>query len=391
VAGLTKNKLERKPFLHPQVRNLFIVGCVLYFFMQLASMLYTTDTGEGWRHIRIKTGLLIIPLAIACTDYLWEGPRKQLKVYYCLLLGIAALYCLGYALEAYWRTGHPSVFYYHELAGALGHHAVFFSILLFSGLVFLLERIVNSDWMFHRVFHLLLVAFLSVFLFLLSSKLVIIFYFLYVICYLVRLMIAKKTRKTTTILLCVLFVASVSGTMLIRNPVSTRFYEITGGDPGLIKKTRFDPSDYFNGLQFRLIQWRLVKDILAENNAWLTGVGVGDAQEMLDGQYKQKNMYTGVAGTNDRGYLSYHTHNQFLQACLQTGIPGVLIFVVICFALIRWARQKKNWETTTILALLITWSFSDAVFESQYGIVIFTFFPLFLCLGRQKSRKPEPA
>ncbi len=390
IVGIIKNRIEGKPWMASQWKNLFIFGCIAYFVIQLLSMIYTQDTQEGWRHIRIKTGIVIIPLAIACTGYLNDHTRKRLVSYYCLLLPIAALYCFVIAWMRYRQTGDTSLFFYHKLAAALEQHAVFFSILVFFGIVFLMEKAILNDWIYHRLLHVFIILILSAFLFLLSSKLVIPFYLLYITSWFIRLIVTKKNSRTIGVLLFLFLIAAVAAVLVSRNPVSERFREIAKGDPSLVKKTQFHPADYFNGLQFRMLQWRFVNEILSEENAWLKGVGVGDAQQLLDSQYISKNMYIGGPGIADKGYLSYHTHNQFLQAILQTGIPGLTAFIVIWISLFVWGFRNKTWETGSILALLIAWAFSDAVFESQYGVLIFTFFPLFVCLNRDSS-KPGPS
>ncbi len=148
----------------------------------------------------------------------------------------------------------------------------------------------------------------------------------------------------------------------------------------LIQQQNFDPGIYFNGLQFRLLEGRFVKEILTEQRAWLTGVS-GDAQILLDKKYISADMYIGDGITADRGYLGYNTHNQFLESLLQSGIIGLLAFILVCYTMLRLAIGRKNRELTIISILLIAYCFNESVFETQYGISLFTFFPLFLYFG----------
>jgi O-antigen ligase len=185
-------------------------------------------------------------------------------------------------------------------------------------------------------------------------------------------------KKPLVIGLILFFFAGLSLLFMTSNPVSNRFKEIAEGDLAIVQQDSFHPADYFNGLQFRLLQWKLVPEILNENKSWWTGVGAGNAQELLNKKYISKNMYRGKPGTDDRGYLLYNTHNQLLESLLKNGIPGAVLFLFICFALLQIAWRNKNTIVRFTILLLFFYAFTESVLETQYGILIFSFFPLFL-------------
>jgi O-antigen ligase len=94
-------------------------------------------------------------------------------------------------------------------------------------------------------------------------------------------------------------------------------------------------------------------------------------------------MFTGGSPEDKNGFIGYHTHNQFLQALLETGIPGLAAFIIICAGLIRLAVKSGNKSMVVLTILLLCYCFSDAVLKTQYGIILFVFFPLFLYKGQQ--------
>jgi O-antigen ligase len=161
------------------------------------------------------------------------------------------------------------------------------------------------------------------------------------------------------------------------NKISNRFNEITHSNLDLIKQTSFDPGVYFDGIQFRLLQLRFVKEILTENNAWLTGVS-DNAQKFLDEKYISTNMYLGNGTPSDRGYLDYNTHNEFLESLLQSGILGLACFSLICLFMLQLLFRRWTNELFFVVALLLAYSLNESVFQRQYSITIFTFFPLFI-------------
>jgi O-antigen ligase len=97
-------------------------------------------------------------------------------------------------------------------------------------------------------------------------------------------------------------------------------------------------------------------------------------------------MYTGIPGSPNHGYLGYNTHNQFLEALLQTGIIGLICFMMICFEMIRMAVKQENRLLSALVLLLLAYTFNESVFETQYGLVLFTFLPLFFYFGQRETQ-----
>ena len=225
-------------------------------------------------------------------------------------------------------------------------------------------------------------GFLTGCLLLLSSKLVIVFLAGYLLLYLFQ-----NTKKNTISRYPVITMAT-AGLLLTAlvvgspNPVNRRFQDLLHGNTALIQQPSFNPANYFNGLQFRLLQWRFTAEIIQEHHAWLSGVSPGDAQKILDQKYMATHMYTGPPG---RGYLGFNTHNQFLESMLQTGLPGLLSFMAICVAMLAMAFRQRSRSFSALVALLIAYAFTESVLETQYGIMIFTCLPLLFYYGSSTS------
>lgn len=366
-------------------RFIFLAGCILLFLLQIIALLYTDNRQQGWTHVRIKAGLVVTPLAILCSSFINQSKRNRLLSHYCLVLAAATLYCLLISFLNFRETKDSSFFFYHALASALKQHAIYFSLLIVTGLIFLLERLSKKDLFFSRVLHISLVIYLSIFLFLLSSKLVISFYVFYVLYYLTQFLLKNKTNRLPIVVAGVISISFLSLIFVSSNPIRARFYDILRGEIKVVAQDKFQQGDYFNGLQFRLLQWRFVPEILNENKSWWLGVSPGDAQDLLNKKFISKNMYTGDLSKGTRGYLIYNTHNQFLETLLQNGIIGLIVLLATCFSLVKMAAQKKDRMLNFIILLLIAWLFTESAFETQYGIIIFTFFPLLISAGKPEK------
>jgi O-antigen ligase len=165
--------------------------------------------------------------------------------------------------------------------------------------------------------------------------------------------------------------------LIIRNPIGDRFEEIIQTDFDFLKKEKYDPGEYFNGLQFRVLQWRFVPQILRERKAWLTGVSIGDDQAYLNQKYISEDMYIGSPERVGKGFIGYNTHNEFLQALLQTGVPGLLLFIMITATFIKMMIERRKSAFIFVSLLLVIYSFTESVFETQYSLFMYLFFPLF--------------
>src|SRR5688572_13243430 len=378
LTGIIANRFSASVSYQKNFRAWFLVSCTLLFLLQIVSMLYTNDVNEGWNNVRIKAGLVVTPLAVYLS--LWRDTPllKKLLFVYCLVLTSASLFCLGMAFANYMESGMVSVFFYHSLVSPISQHAVYFSLLILIALVFLVESIRKNYSLVARSFHLFLIFYLSLFLFLLSSKLVISLYLVYLFYRFMIMLKKNKSSRTINASLFTLVVLTIILVFAIPNPMSRRFYEIVKGDINIVTQDKFKPDDYFNGLQFRLLQWKFVTEILTENRRWWTGVSPGDAQSHLNEKYLSKNMYSGDPVKGTRGYLIYNTHNQFLQTTLQTGVVGLVILIAICFCMLKMALTHKSRLAIFTTLALLAWLFTESAFETQYGILTFTFFPMFL-------------
>jgi O-antigen ligase len=177
----------------------------------------------------------------------------------------------------------------------------------------------------------------------------------------------------------------MAGVFMTDTPIKKRMKEDWDGQISKIRQQKFSPADYFTGVQFRVLSWRFVYEILNEEHAWSLGVSPGDSQDVLNEKYAQENMFIGGAPENRTGFLGYHSHNQFLQAVLETGLLGLTFFIMACAGLIRLAK-KSTWRSLTVLAILLLCNcFTDAPLKTQYGIVLFVFFPLLMYKGSQAA------
>src|SRR5262245_6201381 len=86
VTGVAKNRTEQKRFFNQNLVNPLVIFCGLLFLLQVVSLIYTNDLEQGWKNIRLKSALVILPLALCSCDYINETTRRRLLKWYCLIL-----------------------------------------------------------------------------------------------------------------------------------------------------------------------------------------------------------------------------------------------------------------------------------------------------------------
>ncbi|THU33541.1 O-antigen ligase family protein [Niastella caeni] len=387
VTSFIKNKTETGSWFNPGLRNKYVIACSLFFLLQIIPLAYTNDFLSAWQHVQVKSALLFIPLCFYGCSYINKTRFNSLMTAYVYMLAIMLTWCLGVSFIKYhFQQADITVFFYHDLARDLGYHAVHFSIFVFAGLIYLLQIATGGRHLVNRTIHFLLIAYFIGGILLLSSKLVIIFMLACLVFYFFILLQKNLHTKWAIAIVAITGILFCSSILFTKNPINRRFADLMHGNIGVIQQTSFSPANYFNGVQFRLLQWRFVKEIMQENKAWLFGVTPAKAQSLLNQKYLSTHMYTGEPGSARHGYLGYNTHNQFLEALLQTGIIGLICFMAICFEMIKITVQQKSRMLTALVTLLLAYALFESVLETQYGLVFFIFLPLFF--ARPNSREP---
>ena len=384
------NRLQDGRFFARPVRNSFVTGCLVYYLLLIIALAYTHNLPAGLGHMQIKITLVFIPLALYYSNYLNVAFREKVMPFYTLFMALSMVFCLGAATIRYSETHDPSVFFYYALISPFHHHAIQFSILAYIGLIYLLERLRKGKFILNKLLHFIAIIFFIFFILLLSSKMVISFS-LFSLLFYAGLSIKKSySRKRIFFLSVIVSFFALMLLMAVNNPVSRRFKDIFEGNVSVIEQRQFNPGEYFNGLQFRLLQWRLVTEILTEHKTWVKGVSPGDAQHLLDEKYRSMHMYLGDPAGESQGFLGYNTHNEFLESVLQLGVVGLAVFLLIFTGCIQMLFRSNCLEFWFVGTILLCYCFVESVFETQYGVLLFSFFPLFFYFsspgsGREKT------
>ena len=203
---------------------------------------------------------------------------------------------------------------------------------------------------------------------LLSSKLVLVLILLYLLFFVGRFFYVGRKRWILPVFisLIALLIALIA---LTENPVKKRFADITTGSGDLFRQETFSPEIYFNGVQFRLLTWRFTGEILDQKDAWLAGVSAGNAQHELNRRYTETRMFLGD-GSGSGGFRGFDCHNVYLQTLLESGIVGLILFLIACGFLLAQAIRRSNTQALVFFLALLIFGFSESVLSTQYALQI---------------------
>jgi O-antigen ligase len=360
------------------MKDRLFIAYFLYFLLHVAGLFTSDSFAGGWKHLETKLGYLILPLVLCSTNTLSKRITNKVLMVFTASLTIATLLCLFVALNKYFTHGNVNVFFYHDLLIPISHHAVYFSAFLLIAIAFLATEYQNIRWLSYRRWLVpVWIGYLLVFIVLLSSKLM-----LGITIMLLLFVLMKSFRSNfpkRQLFLVMIILGSLAATILLTdNTVKKRFTNLFEGNIELLKSEKFNPGNSFTGFEFRLLLWRFTYEIMAENNAWILGVGTYGSQDYLVRKYHSMNMYAGDESKGDHGYLAYNCHNQFLQTSLQSGLVGLAVLLFWCFAFCYATFKSRN-KIQIILAITIMCFFlTESVLERQYGMILTCFFPLIL-------------
>jgi hypothetical protein len=224
---------------------------------------------------------------------------------------------------------------------------------------------------------------------LLSSKLMIA---ILVFLLLLRSVHYAHSLRTAQITLGTIAVICVTiGTIIVIPQTRERFSTELASDFTVLNQDTFRYDTPFSGTSLRVQIWKLCVELLNENRAWITGVGIGDLQDKLDEKYRQKGMYTGNPELKDSGYLGYGPHNQYME--ILTAMGGIAVFFFGFVISLLWQRAvvRNHFLLPGFLLLITLFFITESVLGTAKGILFFMFFTtLFVTREDLASEKRNP-
>lgn len=374
-------QLKNKKFYFQKELFLF----VLLYVLMLFSLTWTIDTKLTTSALLKGLSFFLIPFCFFLNPPLSEeGKNKIIKYYSYAFFGYAVFYLLKATIR-FFITKDSSVFFYHELVtfdvNAI-HVSVYISIAFFW---FLLKKTKTT-------LDKLALLVLFVLLFLLSSKNIIVLFFLLLGLSLIFILKIRASQLYIVFGLATVLGLAFSGKIKDRflieiesNQDSGKVNQEISNSSGLVynvsikeawTKDQFQPNDYFPGTALRVYQARIFTEIIQEENRIFTGYGLNATDEKIKQKRIENNLY--------HEYDNFNFHNQYIQIFAELGIVGFIVLVLILFINLKNAIKTKHFVHFSFAILMISLFLTESFLSRQRGIL---FFILLYCLFNSKTEK----
>ncbi len=354
----------------------------------LLGMIWTEELAVGQFILEKKASLLVLPLLLGL-DASWRE-RTLSDFLLVLAVGCTVLFwgCLAAATRRYMITQNPGEFFYHQLGSPIPNFSAiyqsWYALVALAGIHYLQNK--PLPWVIApSALRWGLAASLALSIVLWSSKLFIVLTIIYLVMVLARRLRGRSAWVWAAALAILIF--GVAASEIPR----TRFQQILDSEFAILEQDQYRWDTPFNGLTLRLVFWKFGWEILNEEQAFFSGVGPGDAQNLMNATLREHQMYLGNPELGDRGYWDHNFHNQYVELAVQTGFVGVLLYLSLLY---RGARRAFPLGLTHPLAFFVATVMAFSLFESllerQHGVVFFAFFlsliPILSTYGRTEIR-----
>lgn len=334
----------------------------LFFLWHAASFFFDPEKYLVWKNLERKLSFLFIPILLALfIDDQQKAERWAIQGFVAGLT-VSGLHMFSLALFRIFEGHRMEMWTYHNFTGPYQIGAIYYSWYLSIAMIYLVTK--KPIWLTEKLRYVVMLFFL-VLLLLSSSKLFIILT-LPVLAWQFFNNWNISQSKTKYLLLGLVVVILAFGAV----PFSSRISEIRETNFEVLSEKHFNYDTPFNGLTIRLLQWRFAFEILNDRNAWLTGTGIGSRQKVLDSYYIKYNVYHGNPDLGDTGYLGYNFHNQYIETLVGTGIPGLILLVILILYIFTRPYQTLMYPLVVYIFVLIFF-ITESVLERQAGIVLF--------------------
>lgn len=339
--------------------SLYILTVYGYFLSE--------NKSEALRDANVKLYLFLIPLFMTFFGRIQEYTVQwflRAFVCACAIFGVVALGIAAYDMV----TTGENHFYYKYLVDFTFIHPSYIAMFMVFAMIILADNIIrqyNAMTRGRLIAILSLIFFFMFFVLLLTAKIAIASMFLALtIAFFVWGKQFLGWKRTTII--------AIVGNLVLFCAMMALPYT----RQRMLMLLHYNEVNYTNSVDSREEIWKAVGQV-ADQHLW-SGVGSGDAQQVLVDQYAQNGFTTGV---EER----YNTHNAYFQVLIETGLPGMLLFLAIFLACLWMAWKDKNYLWGAFLLLYMINITTESMFKTQSGVVFFSFFNALL--GLNSSRK----
>lgn len=327
---------------------------VLIYGLFVLSLFWTVNIDLTRRGLERTAVLLLVPLIFLFLPKFNLNQTKLVLEYFTKANFLYGVFFLIVGAINYFTTRSFSVFTYHELVSIFDLNAIYVSLIFSISLFYLLSKTDKTK------IEKASILFFCVLLLLLSSKtmmLVLIIGTLLYIFYRKRNWFSKfKLISVIVLTALIIGVSSLPIKERFLTEKSTKFNEVLNNE-------KFVFVYPWTGTSIRLLQLRILKDQLEEENIFWKGFGLFASRENIKKKQIELNIW--------EGFHKKNYHNQYAQILSETGIIGLILLLLILIVNFRNALKSKNFLFLMFSILIPIVFFTESFLWRQRGLFLF--------------------
>lgn len=360
----------------------YFILFLVFYLLHLISVFNSTNSKEAWFDIQVKLAIVVFPFIIFTSNNLIKNKINNILIALVAGTVIAVLFCFFNSLfQSFHITEGHLVFRVHPgnqdwnnyfLADyfSVFHHPSYFAmfISLSIAIVFYFgfskrDIIDLQRWQF-----ILLLIFLSVALFLVSSRAGLIIWVMIIIYFFINDMAGRYTfnEKILSFLPFVLLAG-----VLVFLLINGNRFRVVADEISAIEKDG-QKSKCTGSSEIRVVMWGRALEII--KNYPLLGVGTGDVKDKLQSNAEIE----GYSIVKDR---NFNVHNQYLETWMGIGVFGFLVLLLLFF--IPLFFRSRHYLLPYLIIILSTSFLFESMLNRLAGVMFFSFFLSLLVFGHQ--------
>ncbi|HYC29050.1 MAG TPA: O-antigen ligase family protein, partial [Chitinophagaceae bacterium] len=337
------------------------------FILVIIGSFYSANTNEAMFRLQQKSALALYPLVFGTAAAFTAVAYHRILVLFAWFTLAGCMFCLGFGTMNLIQTGSAEMMYGYQMVVLKDMSPFILGLYCLLSVIYLLTAIYKGAFAYgrQRTTYVVVLLFLSLFLFVLGNRNVLFSWSLVIIFFYLRRMTKGPLRIISVAMMAAVFVAAVAFNPSLKQQV----HDLTDFSKSNTIQLDADKSlgRNWGGKALRVAIWQCSLDIIKVH--WLTGVGTGDVQDSLQAAYERRKFYFASR------YNSYNAHNQFVQETLAYGIVGFVLFAAcLLLPLFRYPASPERQLYILFLLSFFIICLTESILEISKGIVFYSLF-----------------
>lgn len=352
--------------------NLVLMGVLL---LNVICLSWSPDQQEGINYILRQLAFLLFPLIFLVAGPVARSYRKRLLhvLGFTCVATLLYLYADAFRIILYYKMPVKALFTQaflnHNFSAPISMHATYLSLYVALAAICFLQSLVREESRKKQFLYTISLLVLYAGLVQLTSRSVLIS-FLFITTILFPFFIPAGKKRMYFILLTLACSAATLTLIISAGSLKRRYV-------AELKDDLTQQSINNETIESRVTRWKVIWPVATRS--LLTGQGTGSEKKLLQEAYFKNKLYN--------SYLhELNTHNQYLKFLLESGIPGLLLFLFTLLWGIQRALANRDIVFLSFMILVAILCFSENMLDVNKGIFFYAFFFSFFVHGSKPAK-----